>query len=410
MMNSYPGVLVSHNNFCGLLKTAWDKSLSEDNIKAGFEVCGIFPFNPDRIPMEAYLPNSLYVATRSTDPESTVADASQSTDPEPTVADASQSTDPEPTVAEASQSTDPEPTVAGASQSTDPEPTVAEASQSTDPEPTVADAVVEEPVVNADEINVQLTATTDLTLSPLQMNESLATESDFGEIRDVLNMSDYLSVEADVVDNICTIASPSFSMEVLESVLTSQQLQCFAYCFENGFDISGDNMFLMWKRLKVLSKSYETNNASSSVSDIASTLVPNDVVSSVINDTSSSLPNIASSSSVLDICSSSSVLKVASTSVSDVVSASSVPNVASASMPNDASSPVLNDDTTSLLSIVSSPNVPNINSSMMPNDDVSPVLPNPSSSFAFNNTSHPEDKDSDVLPYPEKITRPKKST
>lgn len=46
----------------------------------------------------------------------------------------------------------------------------------------------------------------------------------------------------------------------------------------------------------------------------------------------------------------------------------------------------------------------------MPNDDVSPVLPNPSSSFAFNNTSHPEDKDSDVLPYPEKITRPKKST
>jgi len=61
LMNDYPGVVVSKANFCGLLSKAWDRALTEDNIRSGFKACGIFPFNPDQIPSEAYLPNLLYV-------------------------------------------------------------------------------------------------------------------------------------------------------------------------------------------------------------------------------------------------------------------------------------------------------------------------------------------------------------
>lgn len=35
----------------------WDKSATQKNVKAGFEACGIFPFNPNRIPVEAFAPS-----------------------------------------------------------------------------------------------------------------------------------------------------------------------------------------------------------------------------------------------------------------------------------------------------------------------------------------------------------------
>jgi len=60
LMNNYPGVMISKANFCGLLSRAWDRALTEDNIKAGFKACGIYPLNPDQIPSEAYMPNTLY--------------------------------------------------------------------------------------------------------------------------------------------------------------------------------------------------------------------------------------------------------------------------------------------------------------------------------------------------------------
>ena len=60
LMNNYPGVMISKANFCGLLSRAWDRALTQDNIKAGFKACGIYPLNPDQIPSEAYMPNTLY--------------------------------------------------------------------------------------------------------------------------------------------------------------------------------------------------------------------------------------------------------------------------------------------------------------------------------------------------------------
>jgi len=34
--------------------------MTSSNIVSGFEVTGIVPYNPDRIPKETYLPSSLY--------------------------------------------------------------------------------------------------------------------------------------------------------------------------------------------------------------------------------------------------------------------------------------------------------------------------------------------------------------
>ncbi|XP_065667983.1 uncharacterized protein LOC136088228 [Hydra vulgaris] len=60
MMNDYPSVLVSHSNFCGLFSKAWKYAMTDTNIRSGFRACGIYPFNPDAIPKEAYIPNILY--------------------------------------------------------------------------------------------------------------------------------------------------------------------------------------------------------------------------------------------------------------------------------------------------------------------------------------------------------------
>ena len=79
-MNTYPALTVSHANFCSLLSEAWGKAFIESNVRSGFEACGIVPFNPAKIPEEAYLPNLLYAGTDSSllhDNETTIAGDSE---------------------------------------------------------------------------------------------------------------------------------------------------------------------------------------------------------------------------------------------------------------------------------------------------------------------------------------------
>lgn len=59
-LNNYPGLNITHANFCSLFTQAWVKALTPDNIKSGFESCGIVPFDPEKVPKEAYLPNAIY--------------------------------------------------------------------------------------------------------------------------------------------------------------------------------------------------------------------------------------------------------------------------------------------------------------------------------------------------------------
>ena len=44
-------------SFPGLLKIAWDKSFTEQNIRSGFKACGIYPFNRPVISAAAYAPS-----------------------------------------------------------------------------------------------------------------------------------------------------------------------------------------------------------------------------------------------------------------------------------------------------------------------------------------------------------------
>ncbi|CAG4944895.1 unnamed protein product [Colias eurytheme] len=48
---------ITKQRFGILFSKAWDKSATPANIKSGFEATGIFPFNPERIPEEAYAPS-----------------------------------------------------------------------------------------------------------------------------------------------------------------------------------------------------------------------------------------------------------------------------------------------------------------------------------------------------------------
>lgn len=66
LMVNFSGILVSQTTFCGLLNKAWSEAVTSSNIQSGFRACGIYPFNPDAIPQEAYLPNSLYTSSVST--------------------------------------------------------------------------------------------------------------------------------------------------------------------------------------------------------------------------------------------------------------------------------------------------------------------------------------------------------
>ena len=59
-MGSYPGVVISRTNFCGLFARAWNESVTTSNILSRFRACGIHPLNPGAVPSEAYLTNSMY--------------------------------------------------------------------------------------------------------------------------------------------------------------------------------------------------------------------------------------------------------------------------------------------------------------------------------------------------------------
>ena len=78
-LNDWPNLTICHRNFCELFVQAWNKAMNVSNIASGFEATGIMPFNPDKIPSDAYIPNTLYATTgctETTDAEQTTEQAS----------------------------------------------------------------------------------------------------------------------------------------------------------------------------------------------------------------------------------------------------------------------------------------------------------------------------------------------
>ena len=52
--------VVSKREFARILKVPFERSFSIQNIKAGFAKTGIYPFNPDVIPIEKMVPSTLH--------------------------------------------------------------------------------------------------------------------------------------------------------------------------------------------------------------------------------------------------------------------------------------------------------------------------------------------------------------
>ncbi|XP_047138421.1 uncharacterized protein LOC124814625 [Hydra vulgaris] len=61
-MGQFPGIITCHSNSAGIFALAWEKAMTSSNITSGFKSCGIYPFNPQAIPSDAYFPNYLYIA------------------------------------------------------------------------------------------------------------------------------------------------------------------------------------------------------------------------------------------------------------------------------------------------------------------------------------------------------------
>ena len=59
LMGQFPGIITSRSNFARIFASAWKKAMTPSNIKSGFKSCRIYPFNPQAIPSDAYLPNYL---------------------------------------------------------------------------------------------------------------------------------------------------------------------------------------------------------------------------------------------------------------------------------------------------------------------------------------------------------------
>jgi hypothetical protein len=75
---SHPGRKVSRAHFAPLLKEAWQKSANQSNAHSGFETCGIYPYNPEKIPEEAFLLSDAVLSASAND--STGTDKYQSSD------------------------------------------------------------------------------------------------------------------------------------------------------------------------------------------------------------------------------------------------------------------------------------------------------------------------------------------
>ncbi|XP_063241735.1 uncharacterized protein LOC134541920 [Bacillus rossius redtenbacheri] len=65
---TYEDRVFNKQHFGYVFSPVWEKSTIPKNIKAGFEACGIFPFNPNRIPEQAFAPSETTTVPRVTLP------------------------------------------------------------------------------------------------------------------------------------------------------------------------------------------------------------------------------------------------------------------------------------------------------------------------------------------------------
>lgn len=207
LMTQFPGTLVSRASFCGLLKKAWEEALSASNIVSGFRACGIHPFNPDSVPSEAYLPNCMYSVKQLIESEVSLRDSS-------------------------SQNSASTPKNDGSSTSDSPRQTLSSSFQ----------------------------GACDDSSAPVVIDNSTT--------QNVFNISDFTSMDPEVVAKACATASPVKVLRLLESTLTQQQLGCFQYLYEKKYSLNQDETYKTWQKLKSLAEEQDEDHQAPSVEEI----------------------------------------------------------------------------------------------------------------------------------------------
>jgi len=88
------GKKVGRNHFFEVFVPAWLKSATVENIQSGFRRSGIFPFNPDAVPKNVFLPSLTTERQTVTDVEPTLTESAAKEDVASTVTGGSESTTP----------------------------------------------------------------------------------------------------------------------------------------------------------------------------------------------------------------------------------------------------------------------------------------------------------------------------
>ena len=245
LMSTFPGSLVSRATFCGLLNKAWADAVTSTNIISGFRACGIHPYNPGAVPQEAYIPSSLYSSMNT-----------------PSVPGCSQQPN------------------AGNQTSGSSGPQLVTPSTSTS-------SAVSTFVAVDDPAPVMITSLH--TTVPLQAAISFAEENDdvsaHTALSDSFHLSDYVLDESQTITTVATVTPPEIALDLCESSLLPEQLECYKYCLSKQFDLTKDEAFVAWKTLKQQCENgLSDTDASVSVTDLGISVSDLDVTNFVVDD------------------------------------------------------------------------------------------------------------------------------
>lgn len=354
LMSSFPGTLVSRSNFCGLLNKAWLESVTTANIQSGFRACGIFPFCPDAIPLQAYQTNLLYSSRNNA-----TNDNMNNTTSHNENSDGKESNTADNNVACIN---------------------IANAHKENNNRPSDTTSTAE------DDNSINTIGASNNTTSK-QLNTC-----DVPLLNTVVNMSDYLSEDPEVLSTTCSAVPPHIALAIHENNLSSPQLDCFKFCYSKGYDLEKDEAFMTWKKLKDLSKTVsESKDESTVISEL-------DISFSNIQDIS------LTSDLDLDLLITEEPNRP--TELSHRPTGLSITDLQLAPLPLTEVRELLMEQlpVTEL--------VPHCSHEMGPTEmkTSEQVVIASTPKYSFGNSSYPGDPDSDVLPYPTPVKRKQKST
>jgi len=180
-------------------------------------------------------------------------------------------------------------------------------------------------------------------------------------------------------------ATPAFGLVLFESSLSTEQLECFNFCFGKGYDLANDESFMTWKQLKLLAAEdspivADVTPISEFLPDMSSEPLPPDAELSVTSDN---------------------VLPQLDLSLTDLLT-HSLDHIEQSSA---------GQDTTVEANVPPEPLTSSNKNTVLDTDGTAEPLPTSVGwkKFPFSNCSDPEDSDVDVLPYPAPVTQKPKN-